>query len=181
MKNPRKPLVYKGFRGRSEEARTPDILLPKKSGVPVSAHFQPFPPLSARKHILSGTLTSTVSVCSGRVCGINCGQEKHPECSFRRIRGVFCRLYGNSCSAKSQGLCRTNFAPQQTKKKGFCVLFYHLIKGQKSDSFSTSSSGNWLYTLLTDSKYKTNERLLISLFRFFSSIYSSLIISQPFG
>ena len=26
MKNPRKPLVYKGFRGRSEEARTPDIL-----------------------------------------------------------------------------------------------------------------------------------------------------------
>ena len=54
---------------------------PKNLGVPLSAYFRAFPPLSARKRILSGALTSTVSVCDRRVCGINCGQAKHPECS----------------------------------------------------------------------------------------------------
>ena len=92
-------------------------LVPKNLGVPVSARFRAFPPLSARKHILSGTLTSTVSVYSGRVCGINCGQAKHPECSSRRIRGVFCRLYGNSCSAKSQGLSQNKFCTAVDKEK----------------------------------------------------------------
>ena len=72
--------------------------VPKKPRVPVSARFQAFPPLSARKQMLSGTLTSTVSVCSGRVNGINCGQAKHPECSFRRIRGVFCIILLWLCS-----------------------------------------------------------------------------------
>ena len=92
--------------------------VPKNSGVPVSAYFRAFPPLSARKQMLSGTLVSTVSVCSGRVCGINCGQAKHPECSSRRIRGVFCRLYGNSIRPKSQGLSRNKFCPAVDKEKG---------------------------------------------------------------
>ncbi|MBQ9985996.1 MAG: hypothetical protein IJP38_06770, partial [Oscillospiraceae bacterium] len=69
-------LVYKRalFGGRSDRARTCGLMVPKNLGVPLSAYFRPFPPLSARKHILSGTLTSTVSVYSGRVCGIDCGQ-----------------------------------------------------------------------------------------------------------
>ncbi len=97
--------------------RTCGILLPKNLGVPVSAYFRPFPPLSARKHILSGALTSTVSVYSGRVCGINCGQAKHLECSSRRIRGVFSRLYGNSVRPKSQGLSQNKFCPAVNKEK----------------------------------------------------------------
>ena len=104
--------------GRGDRSRARLDLFPKKFGVPVSACFRVFWPLSARKHILSGTLTSTVSVCSVRGCGINCGQAKHPECSSRRIRGVFCRLYGNSYSAKSQGLSQNKFCPAVNKEKG---------------------------------------------------------------
>ena len=111
------------FSGPSGETRTRGILLPKKSGVPVSACFQAFPPLSARKHILSGTLTSTVSVYSERVCGINCGQAKHPECSFRRIRGVFYRLYGNSVRPKSQGLSQNKFCTAVDKEKGIEIRY----------------------------------------------------------
>ena len=71
-------------------------------------HFHPFP----RKPVLSGTLISTVSVCSGRSSGINCGQKMLPRRGETTASGEFCHLYGNSNRAKSQGLSQTNFAPQ---------------------------------------------------------------------
>jgi len=109
--------------GRSDRTRTCSILLPKKTGVPVSTYFRPFPPLSARKQMLSSTLISTVFVYSGRVNGINCGQAKHPECSSRRIRGVFCCLYGNSARAKSQGLSRNKFCSAVDKENSIYGVF----------------------------------------------------------
>lgn len=94
-------------------------MVPKNSGVPVSARFRTFPALSARKHILSGTLTSTVSVYSVRQSGINCGQKKNtprnksfaetpcsPPETMNFISGELCRLYVNSESGLCQGLFR---------------------------------------------------------------------------
>ena len=78
--------------------------VPKKSGVPVSAYFWAFPPLSARKQMLSGHLTSTVSVYSVRGSGINCGQKDTPPIWLNAKSGEFCRLYGNSERTKSRGL-----------------------------------------------------------------------------
>ena len=120
--NPTKSRIW--IFGRSDRTRTCGILLPKKSGVPVSAYFQAFPPLSARKQMLSGTLVSTVSVYSGRVCGINCGQAKHPECSFKPHPRCFCRLHGNSCSAKSQGLSRNKFCAAVNKENATRFLSF---------------------------------------------------------
>ena len=103
--------------GRSDRTRSCSILFANGKKYLICRRFRLFLTLSARKHILSGTLTSTVSVYSVCGCGINCGQAKHPECSSRRIRGAFCRLYGNSYSAKSQGLSQNKFCPAVEKEK----------------------------------------------------------------
>ena len=109
--------------GRDDRIQTCGILLPKKTGVPVSAYFRAFTPLSARKQMLSGTLTSTVSVCSGRVCGINCGQKDTPRIRYLPYSGRFCRLYGNSVRPKSQGLSRNKFCPAVNKEKGIEIRY----------------------------------------------------------
>ena len=62
--------------GRGDRTRTCGILVPKKSGVPVSAYFRAFPPLSAQKTALFGAPQFTVSECSETVGGLLCGQQQ---------------------------------------------------------------------------------------------------------
>ena len=84
-----KPSVYAGLRALELRRCRDRPLVPKEIR---STCFRSFLALSApfRSETHPFRLFfSTVSVCSVRVCGINCGQAKHPECSFRRIRGVF--------------------------------------------------------------------------------------------
>lgn len=45
-------------------------------------------------------------------------KQNTPNAAFRRIRGVFCRLHGNSVRAQSQGLSQNKFCPAVDKEKG---------------------------------------------------------------
>jgi len=45
-------------------------------------------------------------------------KQNTPNAALSRIRGVFCRLYGNSVRTKSQGLSQNNFCPAVDKEKG---------------------------------------------------------------
>ena len=52
-----------------------DATSPKRLNKIFSVRFRPFPVVSARFGVLSEPLNSTVSTCSGAVCGQTCGQK----------------------------------------------------------------------------------------------------------
>lgn len=73
-----------------------------------SGHFRHFITLSSENHILFAALVSTVFKCFGNDCGMKCGRKNTPR-TRNFVRGVCCRSYVNSETAKSQVLSTVNF------------------------------------------------------------------------
>jgi len=81
--------------------RNPEYLFPL-----IFSRFRPFPLENTSFPALLPPLFPCTPVVS---VGQTVVKQNTPNAALSRIRGVFCRLYGNSCSAKSQGFSQSKF------------------------------------------------------------------------
>ena len=64
--------LWSEWRGSNSRPPHPKYIIKSFSG-----HFRHFIAISSGKHLLFGTLVSTVSMCSGNDCGMKCGRKRY--------------------------------------------------------------------------------------------------------
>ena len=114
----------KGFRRLSLSYSANTVYAPKYIIKSFSGHFRHFIAISSGKHLLFGTLVSTVSMCSGNDCGMKCGRKRYsPNKKFcsGSLLSVVCYLWNGK---KSSPFYR-QFLSRSRQRKGSVAYENH--------------------------------------------------------